>query len=153
MEILPIGQEDMAELTKALRRMDFFRGLSVGELDEILRYIKLYGCKKGATIFNKGDPGDSLYVIKSGRAEAFIKTSFFKSAKVLGYLNPGDIFGEMALVDGRRRSASVRTLEPTQVFQLLRSSFQMVRENNPSFQDKIQKVIEQRRLENRQEEE
>jgi len=79
-----------------------------------------------------------------------LKESFFKSAKILGYLNPGDFFGEMALVDGRRRSATVRTIVPTKAFQLLRSSFQTVLENNPTFKDKIEAVMKQRRVENQQ---
>jgi len=148
MQALAIGDDDLTQLTKYLQRLDFFRALSIAELDEILQYVRLYAFKSGDYIFKKGDPGDCLYVIHDGKARAFVKDSFFRAAKVLGYLNPGDVFGEMALLDGRRRSASVKTMMPTQAFVLLRSSFDMVLEANPNFKEKIEKVVKKRRIEN-----
>jgi len=148
MEPLSIGDSDLTQLTRHLRKFEFFRNLTVSELEEILQYVRLFSYKSGEFIFKKGDPGDALYVIHDGKANVFIKESLFSSAKVLGYLNPGDIFGEMALLDGRRRSASVKTMLPTQAFVLLRSSFDTAMDANPAFREKIEQVVKQRRKEN-----
>jgi len=150
MEPLGISDEDMSQLTGALRKFDFFRDLTMSELDDVLRYVKLFGFKAGEVIFKKGDPGDALYVLNDGKAKVFIKEGFFKPAKLLGYVNPGEVFGEMALLDSRRRSATVECMTPTKAFSLLRSSFDGIREKNQSFEEKIKKVVERRRKENQQ---
>ncbi len=59
----------------------------------------------GTMIFRQGDAGDLAYMINSGRVEVF---SYGNAARVVG---PGEVFGEMALIDGRPRTASARTLE------------------------------------------
>jgi CRP/FNR family cyclic AMP-dependent transcriptional regulator len=66
---------------------------------------------KNAVIINEGDRGDSLYVILSGKVKVYVSDDEGREM-ILDLYGPGDYVGEMAL-DGRPRSASVMTLEPT----------------------------------------
>lgn len=68
--------------------------------------------QKDETVFAEGDPGGSLFVIETGRVQVF-KTSEGGQQVLLGHLGPGDIVGEMAMLDGSQRSASVVAEGPT----------------------------------------
>jgi len=68
---------------------------------------------QGTLIFSEGDFGDSLYVIQKGTVEIFCDGD--KAKNVLGRIGRGEIFGEMALVDGQPRMASAMTVIDTEV--------------------------------------
>lgn len=74
----------------------------------------------GAMIFLRGDTGDTLYVIKSGRVEISV-TSLGGRKSVLNYMGPGEVFGEVAMFDGGERSADARAVSPVAVLALLRA--------------------------------
>lgn len=69
------------------------------------------------TIFNKGDLGDSLYVIVAGRVRVH------DGERLLNYLGERDVFGEMALLDPEPRVASVTPVEPTHLLRLAQAPF------------------------------
>jgi CRP/FNR family cyclic AMP-dependent transcriptional regulator len=83
--------------------------------DEVLRGIAEKGQVRSyparAILLNEGDPGDSIYIILTGRVKAFAIGSSGKEV-VYNVHGPGEYLGELSL-DGRPRSASVMTLEPT----------------------------------------
>jgi hypothetical protein len=76
----------------------------------------------GTPIFREGDPGDSAYVIERGRVE--ISTQVRKKKKVLGSLGPGQVFGEMAVIDNAVRSATGTAVEETQLTVIAREQLQ-----------------------------
>ncbi|MGH8497953.1 MAG: cyclic nucleotide-binding domain-containing protein [Methylococcales bacterium] len=63
---------------------------------------------QGRVIFTEGDPGDCAYIIEEGRVE--ITTVHREKIIVLSTLEPGDLFGEMSLIDGGPRSATARAV-------------------------------------------
>ncbi len=67
--------------------------------------------RKGARIFSHGEPGASLLIVKSGRAEVSITTATGQKS-ILGLVGPGDVIGDIACLDGGPRSADVVALEP-----------------------------------------
>lgn len=67
--------------------------------------------RKGAQIFSHGEPGASLLIVKSGRAEVSITTATGQKS-ILGLVGPGDVIGDIACLDGGPRSADVVALEP-----------------------------------------
>ncbi len=69
--------------------------------------------KKGETLFNDGDAGDEMYIIKSGSVEIVKKIK--DEEVVLAVLDPPSFFGEMALFGDKRRSASVRAVRDTEI--------------------------------------
>lgn len=73
--------------------------------------------KAGTLIFARGDPGDRLYVIRSGKVQVFIKEATGEQIH-LKLAEPGDLFGELAIFDHGARSASALAVEDTQVLVL-----------------------------------
>ena len=77
---------------------------------------------KGKIIMREGEPGTHAYLIQSGKVEVYSDTG---GARVsLGVLEPGEIFGEMALFNGDRRTASVEALEPCNLIKITQQSLE-----------------------------
>ncbi len=77
---------------------------------------------RGSVIMAEGDPVDSLYVVISGRLKVMMGEADGKEV-ILGILGPGEIFGEMGLIDDRPRSASVVAIEPCELLSVTRGAF------------------------------
>lgn len=82
-------------------------------------------------MFFQDDPSDSLYVVLSGSAKIF-QTSEDGKQRILKILRKGEAFGELAMIEGQLRSASVQTLEPTEMLMLTRKDFQAFCDQHPS---------------------
>jgi CRP/FNR family cyclic AMP-dependent transcriptional regulator len=78
--------------------------------------------RRGQIIVSEGDPGDSLFVVASGRVKVTLSSPDGEEM-VLITLGPTETFGELALVDGGPRSATVEAVEPTEVLVLTRTAF------------------------------
>lgn len=89
-----------------LRTMPIFGGLNSSSLESLLGKSESVTVKRGEYFFREGDPGGSLFVLRSGSVE--IEREWNGQTVTLGSLSGGDCFGEMALVDFQDRSASVR---------------------------------------------
>lgn len=103
-----------ARLLSFLRSNTFFGALSDEALDALIRKGHVRTFPKGGTIFRRGDPGDLLVVIVSGRIKISNVTADAKEV-VLNFLEPGDINGEIAVLDGNARSANAIALEDSEV--------------------------------------
>jgi CRP-like cAMP-binding protein len=73
----------------------------------------------GEVIFRQGDPGDCAFFVRAGRVEVIDEAS----GRVLATLGPGDHFGEMALLDGSPRNATVRAVDPVELAVLGKDNF------------------------------
>ena len=105
-----------------LRRAPLFAGLRPDALDGLAAQLRRHTFKRGTMIFHKDQTGDALYVIESGRVRIFLPTESGTELTV-EVSGPGDVFGELALLDGRPRSASAEALEDTTTFTLTREEF------------------------------
>ncbi|MDJ0851078.1 MAG: Crp/Fnr family transcriptional regulator [Myxococcota bacterium] len=85
---------------------------------------------KHQTIVEEGLPGDYMYVIREGQVKV-TKLSGDGREKILELLGPGDFFGEMSLLDGAVRSASVKSLSETRILALSRNDFLKELRRNP----------------------
>jgi CRP-like cAMP-binding protein len=108
---------------KELSKISIFEKLSSDEIAKLgsIAARKTYPPDK-AVVF-EGEPSDSLYILLSGSAKVYV-TSNDGQEKILKLLGPGEIFGEFAMLDGRPRSATVATLEATEMASLSRKDFQ-----------------------------
>lgn len=88
------------------------------ELSKILGYLKL---EQGETLFEKGDPGDRLFIVREGRVELFIRTVAGEKI-ILTVAEQGDLFGEIAVLDQSPRTATAVALEETGLIVLSRES-------------------------------
>lgn len=116
--LLSKQDEDIAEI---LKNINIFEGLTPLERTKIAKYFRQQDYEAKAKIVNEGDPGDGMFVIKSGAVKV-VKQLTKKEEKVLANLVDGDVFGEMALLDRSPRSASVYAISKVTMLELYRVS-------------------------------
>ena len=120
-----------AQTADFLTSVPMFSGL---QRDELLKFAELTRERtypKGSVILFQGDPGDSLYVLRQGRAKVVLIGEDGREVS-LGVLEPGAHFGELALIDDQPRSAHVIAMEDSQLLILRREDFRRRVEANPS---------------------
>ena len=91
-------------------------------LDELVKFSIVSRFEPHRLIFSKGDPGDCLYGILLGRVRIF-STSAEGGEVVLNVFEPGDLFGEIALLDGDTRTASAAAMEHADLLRIHRDHF------------------------------
>ena len=115
---------------KKLSETAVFRDMPVDMLDEISGVVEDRVVPARTVVFKRGDPGDSFWVIQSGKVRVF--RSDDQGVEItLSELGPGQSFGEVALLTGEARSASVETLEETQALVLTKEQFEQVLKSHP----------------------
>jgi CRP-like cAMP-binding protein len=123
-------QQDWSKATdgdwaEVLAQLPLFSQVGKRRLRQVARHARFAEFPPGETIMVKGSRGDSLYVILSGEAMALRKPA----ARTLG---AGDYFGELALLDGEPRSATVVATDHLHVMRLPRRTFLELLEENPT---------------------
>jgi len=106
----------------SLTSIAFFGGLDAEALEGLAASMRARRFKRGEVIFHIGDPGDALFVIVSGQVKISLPSDTGEEA-ILATLGPGDVFGELALLDGAPRSASATSMGPTETVVLPRDRF------------------------------
>ena len=105
-----------------LAAIPFFAGLDRDALERLAGSMRSRRFRRGEVIFHLGDPGDALFVIVSGDVKISLPSETGEEA-ILATLGGGDVFGELALLDGAPRSASATALTATEAVVLPRDRF------------------------------
>jgi CRP/FNR family cyclic AMP-dependent transcriptional regulator len=105
-----------------LRKHPIFCDLVPEALDQLCRYAKHATLKRGATIFSKGDPGNSLFAVISGTVKISISSADGRNA-ILNLIGAGEIFGEVAVLDGQARTADAIANTNCEIFVIDRREF------------------------------
>jgi CRP/FNR family transcriptional regulator, cyclic AMP receptor protein len=105
-----------------LRKHPIFSDLDAEALDQLCRYGKHSTLKRGATIVSKGDPGNSMFAVISGTVKISITSADGRSA-ILNLIGPGEIFGEVAVLDGQARTADATANTSCEIFIIDRREF------------------------------
>lgn len=100
-----------------------FRFLDVEEARELSAAFEEVHCQEGEALFHFGDGGDSLYLIQRGHVELFVRDHTGQKV-ILKVAGPGDIFGELSLLDNGPRTASALALEECRLAKLGQSDLQ-----------------------------
>src|SRR5690349_15795469 len=116
--------------TNVLARSPLLANLPQESLVHLASTARRRSYRRGEVIFHQGDPGDSLHFLTDGRVKVVLDAETGEEA-VIAILGPGDSFGELALIDGEPRSATVETLEAVQTVSLSRNDFMAVILANP----------------------
>lgn len=112
----------MNKIMTFLQQVPLFRAFRQDDLQKISDVVKIQSLKKGDTLFRKGEQGTALYLIVSGRIKISV-TSRLGDEVILSILSNGELFGDMALLDGMNRSADAVALEDSQVYVLYQEDF------------------------------
>jgi len=132
-----------AEFAVMLKKNPMFADLGTDELQRISGLCHTRHLKAGEMLFRKGDPGDSLFGLRRGqiRIEAGASGG---SRQTLNFMGPGDLFGEVAVLDGQSRTADATAGEPSELFVLRREDFLGFLEREPHVAIKIIQLLCQR---------
>lgn len=110
------------------------------DLSVFERFAKTY--QKNDILFCEFEPGDTFYLIQSGRVE--ITKIIENIEKTIDILNPGEVFGEMAILEEAPRSASAIALDQVKVLEFNRENFEILMMGNPQIALKLLKLFTKR---------
>lgn len=113
---------DDAEKARLLRRSFIFRDLDESMLGRLARLSQTHRVAAGNLLFHQGEEGDALYGIAEGLIRIWVSGESGKELTLL-LLEPGDVFGEIALLDGLPRSASAEAIEDSLLVMVRREAF------------------------------
>src|SRR5205814_9931436 len=135
---------EIDQLVHFLKNVKLFAELSPDSL------AKLGGCLKTAefppseVIVREGAPGVSMYIIKAGLVEVRKKDPATGIDFLVAQLSEGSVVGEMSLVTGKPRSATVTTVQPTVVFTLTRADFRNLLTRHPEISFGLARILGER---------
>jgi CRP/FNR family transcriptional regulator, cyclic AMP receptor protein len=140
-------------LVESLARIPFFAGLDAAALERVAAGTRSRRFRRGEVIFHVGDPGDALFIIVTGQVKISVPSETGDEA-ILATLGPGDVFGELALLDGAPRSATATALSAMEAVVLPRDRFRDLVATEPAVRDALLASLaaELRRLTNHVEE-
>lgn len=118
------------DLARLLAANPFFASLGTEAVGAIAGLCVTRHFDAGRTIFMKGDAGDALYAVRRGQVRISSETDDGRRT-TLNMMGPGDVFGEVALLDGQARTASALASEPTDLFVILRRDLLVLIERQP----------------------
>ncbi|MHB1488613.1 MAG: Crp/Fnr family transcriptional regulator [Acidimicrobiales bacterium] len=95
-----------------LAHFDLFASMDASDRETIASQARNISLQRNDVVFSEGDRADELYLVSSGRV-GIVNISNDGRESMVALMEPGDVFGEMALFEGRHRSAHARALEPT----------------------------------------
>lgn len=110
------------DLAALRERSLIFAAMTEAEIDELMRGARIVELPARRVVFHAGEAGDSLYVLLSGKVKVSLISTDGKEA-ILSLMGAGDVFGEMSLLDGLPRSATVTSLEDCRLMQIGRQYF------------------------------
>jgi CRP/FNR family transcriptional regulator, cyclic AMP receptor protein len=113
-----------------LKQIPLFSGLKDCELEEINKLALSKKCSKDTIILLEDEEGDTLFILIKGKVKV---TTFSESGKelIFSILGEGDFFGDMSLLDGKPRSATIISLEESELRMIRRSDFNNLIEKHP----------------------
>ena len=143
LSVRSVEPAEIAWLEQGMRHVGFFSHLGRAQLAEVLPYMLMVRYAGGSTICAEGEPGDAMYLVFKG--SVVITKKGWKEP--VARLKAGDFFGEMALLFGEPRSATVTAEGELDVFCLAAIDFQRIVVRSPDMTGALRKLAEARRQE------
>lgn len=136
MKSLPADSEQPQQSLEYLRSLEFFHGLGAAEIQTVARHFAERKLKREECLIRQGEPGDALYVLRSGQVEVRRYLSNGGHRR-LAELPAGSIIGEMELLSGRSYYATVVATEPVVALVLDRDVFHIGLDSNEPWANKL----------------
>ncbi|XP_064108918.1 cGMP-dependent protein kinase 1-like isoform X1 [Macrobrachium nipponense] len=118
--VVPKSEESKELLRQAILENDFLKNLEMGQVKEIVECMYSVEYAAGALIIKEGDIGSILYIMEEGRVEVS------KEGKLLCYMSPGKVFGELAILYNCKRTATIKAATGCKLFAIDRKCFQTI---------------------------
>lgn len=126
-----------------LAENSLLRHLDPGDRQKLAAYAQVMRFDPEAVIFQRGDPGDSMMAVVRGRVKICAHSEDGKEL-ILNLIKPGEVFGEIALIDGQPRTADAVALDTVELLVLERRDFQRHLDENPRVALRLLQVLCQR---------
>lgn len=130
-------------LERALRTVDLFRPLSDEELRRVMARSRPLHYAAGERVIEEGSPGDSFFIIDQG--QVIVSKRMGGANREIARLMEGQFFGEMALLTGERRSATIEAATDVDLFMIDKPAFQDILAANPTIAVDISTLLSERR--------
>lgn len=127
--------------------VEVFEPFGEAEINELCQHMVRHRLEPQRTVIEQGSAGDSLFIVVEGALKAEIAMDDDKVIEV-GRLGPGDFFGEMALLTGEPRGATITTLTPSQIYEVKKEHIEPVIEKYPDIKEDLSRILTRRELEN-----
>jgi CRP/FNR family cyclic AMP-dependent transcriptional regulator len=125
-----MGATRSADVVELLGRVPVFSTLEPSDLERIAQMALPRQFEPGQAVFREGDQSDTCYVVREGHARA-VRSHGDGRTITLATFGPGDIFGELAMFEDERRSATVEAIEPTSVIAVLGPDMRRLMNEHP----------------------
>lgn len=142
---LGVGEDGItASVTpERLRMIPLLENLDPSLLEEMSRRFASEQVPADRVVLEQGDPGDRFYLVARGRAQVYRRTQD-GDERVVGVLETGDHFGEIALLGDGPRTATIKTLEPCLFLTLQRGSFLSLVDRAPGLRESLERIAARR---------
>jgi CRP-like cAMP-binding protein len=142
---MAISQESARQRRDLLAKGSLFSKLSERELDALVQVSRVKKLRAREELFHKGDPGNQVYLISKGRLKA-VTTSAEGDDVVFSIMAPGEVFGELALLGGGRRTATITAIDASELIVLDRREFLPFLKAHPEAAIRLLEVLAERCL-------
>jgi small-conductance mechanosensitive channel/CRP-like cAMP-binding protein len=129
-----------------LRQQQLFKCLSDGELDALLPRGRIVHFGKGERLIEQGQDGQSMFILVEGEASVTVERNGFQTH--VASLSSGDCFGEMSLLTGEKRSATVVANKDCEVVEIDKAVVAKSLKANPELLNKLSELLAQRQMDN-----
>lgn len=119
------------QLSRAVRSSDLFRSLDEGVLNDLEAELELIFAPGGETLFRQGEPGDSLYIVISGMVRVVVQRQDGEQ-RLVAECGDGETVGEMAVLGGAPRSATVTAARDTHLAKLTQAGYERLLSKHPT---------------------
>jgi CRP-like cAMP-binding protein len=142
-------QADASERIKLLATCDLMRHLPAEQIEQILPCIHDRQLKAGEIVFRAGDGGDALYIVARGKVEVLTSLPGAEaSGGAIAELGEGHAFGEMSLLSGGPRTATIRAVEDTDLLEIDKHDFDQLIAADRQLADAVKRISHQRAISN-----
>jgi CRP-like cAMP-binding protein len=143
-------RHDTKETIALLSRCDLLRHLPAEEVERILPCVRTRHLAPGEILFRVGSPGDALFIVANGIVEVLVDAASGdgQGEHKLATLGPGQAFGEMALLSGGPRTATVRSAEEVDLLEIGREDFEQLAASDDRLADAVERLSHDRAITN-----
>jgi CRP-like cAMP-binding protein len=128
---------------RMMEKVEIFSPLSDEELRKLVRQVRVETYAAKEIPVKQGDHGDSFYIIRTGNVDVIVEKSPGESA-VVATLRPGNFFGEMSLLTGAVRTASIHVKDDAEFIVIDKENFASTLANNPSIAESLSQILAER---------
>ncbi|HEY8560451.1 MAG TPA: mechanosensitive ion channel family protein [Pyrinomonadaceae bacterium] len=137
-------EKDIAHRMEILQQVELFQSLTEDERRELAEHLSVAPFARGEAMTRQGAEAHWLYVITKGEAEVRVSVDGTGLSKQVATLKAGDFFGEMGMMTGTKRSATVIATVDTECFRIDKESFQNIISSRPEIAEDISHILANR---------